>query len=135
MKLNSVRTHCPDLFDDWSYKVTKMKELIHVGYISNDLHLKAHAQMLTDKCSQPKAHIWYSRNIVWWAFVQWAFFCGLLVVRFWPWAFAWWANQPKSRLLDRSPAILTSDDFIRSNEIIKTKWPTYYAINHFVLTI
>ena len=27
--------------------------------------------------------------------------------------------------LDRSPAILTSDDFIRSNEIVGTKWSTY----------
>ena len=25
--------------------------------------------------------------------------------------------------LDRSPAFLTSDDFITSNEIIRTKWP------------
>ena len=49
---HTVRTHCPDLFDDWSYKDAK----IHVGYISNDLHLKAHVQMLTDKCSQPKAY-------------------------------------------------------------------------------
>ena len=27
--------------------------------------------------------------------------------------------------LDQSPAILTSDDFIRSNEIVRTKWPIY----------
>ena len=27
--------------------------------------------------------------------------------------------------LDRSPAFLTSDDFIRSNEIVTTKWPIY----------
>ena len=38
MKLNNVRTHCPDLFDDWSYKDAKMKELIHSGYITNYLH-------------------------------------------------------------------------------------------------
>ena len=38
-------------------------------------------------------------------------------------------------LLDRSPAFLTSDDFIRSNEIIRTKWPIYVVIGHFVLTI
>ena len=38
-------------------------------------------------------------------------------------------------LLDRSPAFLTSDDFIRSNEIIRTKWPIYVVIRHFVLTI
>ena len=25
--------------------------------------------------------------------------------------------------IDQSPAFLTSDDFIRSNEIIRTKWP------------
>ena len=37
--------------------------------------------------------------------------------------------------VDRSPAILTSDDFIRSNEIIRTKWPIYVVIGHFVLTI
>ena len=36
--------------------------------------------------------------------------------------------------LDRSPAILTSDNFIRSNKIIRTKWPIYVAIGHFVLT-
>ena len=35
-----------------------------------------------------------------------------------------------------SPAILTSaDDFIRSNEIVRTKWPIYQVIGHFVLTI
>ena len=33
------------------------------------------------------------------------------------------------RYLDQSPAILTSDDFIRSNEIIRTKWPIYVVIN------
>ena len=27
--------------------------------------------------------------------------------------------------LDRSPAVLTSDDFIRSNEIVRNKWPIY----------
>ena len=31
-------------------------------------------------------------------------------------------------LLDRSPAFLTSEDFIRSNEIIRTKWPVYCII-------
>ena len=31
-----------------------------------------------------------------------------------------------------SPAILTSDNFVRSNEIIKTKWPIYVIISHFV---
>ena len=39
------------------------------------------------------------------------------------------------RLLDRSPAFLTSDDFIISNEIIRTKWPIYEVICHFVLMI
>ena len=38
-------------------------------------------------------------------------------------------------LLDRSPAFLTSDDFIRSNEIIRTKWPIYVVIGHLFLTI
>ena len=28
-------------------------------------------------------------------------------------------------LLVRSPAILTSNDFVRSNEIVRTKWPIY----------
>ena len=28
-------------------------------------------------------------------------------------------------LLGRSPAFLTSDDFVRSNEIIRTKWLIY----------
>ena len=37
--------------------------------------------------------------------------------------------------LDRSPAFLSSDDFKRSNEIIRTKWPIYVVISHFVLTI
>ena len=37
--------------------------------------------------------------------------------------------------LDQSPAFLTSDDFIRSNEIIRTKWPIYVVIGHFVLMI
>ena len=31
-------------------------------------------------------------------------------------------------LLDRSPAFLTSEDFIRSNETIRTKWPIYCII-------
>ena len=30
--------------------------------------------------------------------------------------------------LDRSPAFLTSDDFIRSNEIIRSKWPIYFVL-------
>ena len=38
-------------------------------------------------------------------------------------------------LLDRSPVFLTSDDFIRSNEIIRTKWPIYEVICHFILMI
>ena len=38
-------------------------------------------------------------------------------------------------LLVRSPAILTSNDFVRSNEIVRTKWPIYQAIHHFVLMI
>ena len=37
--------------------------------------------------------------------------------------------------LDWSPTFLTSDDFIRSNEIIRTKWRIYIAIGHFVLLI
>ena len=37
--------------------------------------------------------------------------------------------------IDRSPAFLISDDFIRSNEIIRTKWPIYLLISHFVLMI
>ena len=37
--------------------------------------------------------------------------------------------------LDQSPAILTSDNFIRSNEIIRTKWLIYVVIGHFVLII
>ena len=39
----------------------------------------------------------------------------------------------KIRYIDGSSAFLTSDDFIRSNEIIRTKWPTYVVIGHFVL--
>ena len=31
--------------------------------------------------------------------------------------------------LDRSPAFLTSDNFIRSNEIFRTKWPIYVVIS------
>ena len=34
-----------------------------------------------------------------------------------------------------SPAILTSNDFIRSNEILGKKWPIYVVIGHFVITI
>ena len=41
----------------------------------------------------------------------------------------------KEAHLDRSPTSLISDDFIRSNEIIRTKWPIYVVIGHFVLTI
>ena len=37
--------------------------------------------------------------------------------------------------LDQSPAFLTSEDFIRSNEIITTKWSIYLTIGHFVLII
>ena len=39
------------------------------------------------------------------------------------------------RYLDRSPAFLASEDFIRSSEIIRTKWPIYVVIVHFVQTI
>ena len=46
-----------------------------------------------------------------------------------------YSSSYNSILLDRSPAILTSDDFIRSNEIVRTKWPIYQVIGHFVLTI
>ena len=38
-------------------------------------------------------------------------------------------------LSGRSPAFLTCDYFIRSNEIIRTKWPIYVVIGHFVLMI
>ena len=41
----------------------------------------------------------------------------------------------KWRYIDQSPAFLTSDDFIRSNEIIRFKWPIYLVIGYFVLTI
>ena len=37
--------------------------------------------------------------------------------------------------LEQSPAFLTSYDFIRSNEIIRTKWQIYVVIGHFVLMI
>ena len=37
--------------------------------------------------------------------------------------------------VDRSPAFLTSDDFIRSNEIIRIKWPIFVVIGHFVQRI
>ena len=38
--------------------------------------------------------------------------------------------------LDRLPAFRTSDDFLRSNEIVRTKWLIYWAIiSHFVLII
>ena len=44
--------------------------------------------------------------------------------------FAWMCDKSKDFIevflhLDWSPAFLTSDDFIRSNEIIRTKWPIY----------
>ena len=38
-------------------------------------------------------------------------------------------------LLDRSPAFLTSNDFIRSNKIIRTKWLIHVVISQFVLMI
>ena len=38
-------------------------------------------------------------------------------------------------LLDRSPAFLTSEDFMRSNEFVRTKWSIYYIISHFVLML
>ena len=44
----------------------------------------------------------------------------------------------KSKLalyIDRSPAFLTFDDFISSNEIIRTKWPICVVIGHFDLMI
>ena len=44
-------------------------------------------------------------------------------------------NSRVFSLLDRSPAFLTFDDFIRSNEIIRTKWPIYEVISYFVLMI
>ena len=31
----------------------------------------------------------------------------------------------KVDIFDQSPAILTCDDFVRSNEIVRTKWPIY----------
>ena len=37
--------------------------------------------------------------------------------------------------IDRSPAFLIADDFIRSNKIVKTNWPNYQVIGHFILTI
>ena len=48
-----------------------------------------------------------------------------------------WRNEfPRQvELLDRSPAFLTSDDFVRSNEIIRTKRQIYVVIGHFVLMI
>ena len=44
-------------------------------------------------------------------------------------------KQGFSFVLDQSPAILTSDDSIRSDEIVRTIWPIYLVIGHFVLTI
>ena len=40
---------------------------------------------------------------------------------------------PGMTQLGQSPTFLTSDDFIRSNEIIRTKWRIYEVIGHFVL--
>ena len=40
---------------------------------------------------------------------------------------------PGMTQLDRSPTFLTSDDFIRSKEIIGPKWLIYEVIGHFVL--
>ena len=37
--------------------------------------------------------------------------------------------------IDHIPAFLISDDFITSNEIVRTKLPIYLVISHFVLTI
>ena len=34
-------------------------------------------------------------------------------------------NSDSSKYLDRSPAFLTSDDFVRSNEIVGTKGMMY----------
>ena len=34
-------------------------------------------------------------------------------------------------LINQSPAFLTSDDFVRSNEIVRKKWPIYEIISHF----
>ena len=34
------------------------------------------------------------------------------------------------KVKDSSPAFLTSDDFIRSNEIIGTKWLIYYLLSY-----
>ena len=38
----------------------------------------------------------------------------------------------KKKKLDRSPAFPTSDDFIRSNEIVRTKRLIYKVISNFV---
>ena len=69
------------------------------------------------------------------------FNCGQLVgwltkVKFHPNKFPDYIPDPITILqLDRSPAILTSNDFIRSNEILGKKWPIYVVIGHFVITI
>ena len=34
-------------------------------------------------------------------------------------------NSDSSKYLDQSPACLTCDDFVRSNEIVRTKWLIY----------
>ena len=44
-------------------------------------------------------------------------------------------NYEKITHIDRSPANLTSDDFVSSNEIIRTKWPINEVISNFVLRI
>ena len=38
---HTVRTHCPDMFDNWSWKDSKMKELIKSGYISCKICLRS----------------------------------------------------------------------------------------------
>ena len=30
---HTVRTHCPDMFDNWSFKDPKLRELISAGYV------------------------------------------------------------------------------------------------------
>ena len=70
------------------------------GYLPTDICPRTFAHQIhfpTTKCPRPNAHIWYSAYNVLWAFVPWAFFCGQMVVSFWPWAFAWWATQPESK--------------------------------------
>ena len=40
-----------------------------------------------------------------------------------------------NNLLDQSPIFLTSNNFLRSKEIIRTKWSIYVAFGHFALMI